>query len=187
LKYYLNLLTSSFFFHKDFEKFYSKNKIENIHMDNLFSKTKNKNIVKSNIASSSLGRKDIFFESYGIFFTNLDKIIKILFKVNKIGNFVEYSEKQKIGVEYYKTFLQLLNNYSNDFPEDIEISIYENLKEENKNSKNSFQTIKEMMNDLVSDEESKKGFLALLRQSYLLGKLRTNVVSNYYNIIFFIL
>ena len=187
LKYYLNLLTSSFFFHKDFEKFYSKNKIENIHMDNLFSKTKNKNIVKSNIASSSLGRKDIFFESYGIFFTNLDRIIKILFKVNKIGNFVEYSEKQKIGVEYYKTFLQLLNNYSNDFPEDIEISIYENLKEENKNSENSFQTIKEMMNDLIYDEESKKGFLALLRQSYLLGKLRTNVVSNYYNIIFFIL
>jgi len=33
------------------------------------------------------------------------------------------------------------------------------------------------MNDLIDDEESKKGFLALVRQSYLLGKLRTNIVS----------
>ena len=29
----------------------------------------------------------------------------------------------------------------------------------------------------IVDEESKKGFLALVRQSYLLGKLRTNIVS----------
>ena len=34
-----------------------------------------------------------------------------------------------------------------------------------------------MMNDLIDEEESKKGFLALLRQSYLLGKLRSNIVS----------
>ena len=33
------------------------------------------------------------------------------------------------------------------------------------------------MNDLIDEEESKKGFLALLRQSYLLGKLRSNIVS----------
>ena len=34
-----------------------------------------------------------------------------------------------------------------------------------------------MMNGLIDDEESKKGFLALLRQSYLIGKLRTYIVS----------
>ena len=40
------------------------------------------------------------------------------------------------------------------------------------------------MDNLINDEESKKGFLVLVRQSYLLGKLRSHVVSlfifNYY-------
>ena len=34
-----------------------------------------------------------------------------------------------------------------------------------------------MVNGLIKDDESKKGFLALVRQSYLLGKLRTYIVS----------
>ena len=34
-----------------------------------------------------------------------------------------------------------------------------------------------MVNELIDDNESKKGFLALVRQSYLLGKLRSNIVS----------
>ena len=41
------------------------------------------------------------------------------------------------------------------------------------------------MNDLIDDEESKKGFLALVRQSYLLGKLRANIVSIYTFLIIF--
>ena len=39
------------------------------------------------------------------------------------------------------------------------------------------------MNNFIDDEESKKGFLALVRQSYLLGKLRTNIVSKIYFLI----
>jgi hypothetical protein len=73
----------------------------------------------------------------------------------------------------------LLNNYSNDFIEDIELSIYDNLKEENKNRNTNFLTIKDIMNNLIDDEESKKGFLALLRQSYILGRLRCLIVSKY--------
>ena len=34
-----------------------------------------------------------------------------------------------------------------------------------------------MVDDVINDAESKKGFLALVKQSYLLGKLRTNIVS----------
>jgi hypothetical protein len=41
-----------------------------------------------------------------------------------------------------------------------------------------------MIDNCVSNEESKKGFLALLRQSFLLGKLRNYIVSNYFNISF---
>lgn len=73
--------------------------------------------------------------------------------------------------------MDLLNNYSNEFKEDLEISIYENLREENKPANQNHLMTKEMMNDLINDEESKKGFLALLRQSFLLGKLRSEIVS----------
>lgn len=44
----------------------------------------------------------------------------------------------------------------------------------------NFKSIKEIMNDLIDDEESKKGFLALLKQSFLLGELRTNIVSLFF-------
>ena len=81
--------------------------------------------------------------------------------------------------------MEIFNNYSNDFEEDIEISIYDNLKEENQNAKKNFLTIKQMMNHLINEEESKIGFLALLRQSYLLGKLRFNIVSIYIFLIFY--
>ena len=79
-----------------------------------------------------------------------------------------------------------MNYNSNDFQEDIELSIYDNLKRENKNNQTNFFSIKEMMNNLIDDEESKKGFLALVRQSYLLGKLRTNIVSNIFFNYYFI-
>ena len=102
---------------------------------------------------------------------------------NKIFNLSEYSLK-KLGKQYYVLFLQLLNNYSNEFMEDIEISIYNNLKEGNLSSEKNYSNIKELMDNLINDEESKKGFLVLVRQSYLLGKLRSHVVSlfifNYY-------
>lgn len=110
---------------------------------------------------------------------------------NKIRNFSDFSESgNKFGEEYYENFLQLLNNYSNDYYEDIETSIYENLKEdtiteekgESDSTKNNFIILLDMINDNIIDEESKKGFLALLRQSFLLGKLRSNIVSkSYYN------
>ena len=35
-----------------------------------------------------------------------------------------------------------------------------------------------MMNEFIYDKESKKGFLALLRQSYLLGEFRNKIVRN---------
>ena len=167
----LSLIPFSFGFEKDFEKSYSKKKVEEIHMKNIFYKRKTKNIINSNVSNISNSIEDFF--------------LSFFFKRNKIRAFSKYSESQIIGYKYYNNFLELLNNYSNDFPEDIEISIFENLKEEEKiinntnknNSENNFSTIKEMINDFISDEESKKGFLALVRQSYLLGKLRSNIVS----------
>ena len=38
----------------------------------------------------------------------------------------------------------------------------------------------DMIDDNIIDEESKKGFLALIKQSFLLCKLRTNIVSIIY-------
>ena len=38
----------------------------------------------------------------------------------------------------------------------------------------------DLINDNIYDEEGKKGFLALLKQSYLIGKLRSNIVSIFY-------
>ena len=169
-------------YEKDFEKYYKNEQIEAFHMKNLFHKTKTKNIIKSNMSQiinkkinePSFSQK--FLESFiPCFIMNFRDVLCI--KDNKTYNFSEYSEKQKYGKEYYEKFLELLNNYSNDFQEDIEISIYDNLKEENIKGEKNFSTIKEMMNGLIDDEESKKGFLALLRQSYLIGKLRTSVVS----------
>ena len=124
-------------------------------MESLFYKIKIKNVINSNI--NSIGEIDT-----------------INYEKNKIFYF--FDEKNKIGKEYYYKFLELLNNYSNEYSEDIEISIYDNLKETNKNGKKNFETIKEMMNDIIDEEESKKGFLSLVRQSYLLGKLRKELV-----------
>lgn len=55
--------------------------------------------------------------------------------------------------------------------------IFDNLKEENPQGKDNLSTLKEMINDLINDEESKKGFLALVKQSFLFGKLRSYLVS----------
>ena len=142
-------------YEKDFKKKYSKDEIEKINMENLFYKIKAKNIINSNINS-------------------FEKMSDVNNSNNKILNFID--EKDKIGKEYYKKFLELLNNYSNEYSEDIEISIYDNLKETNKNREKNLDTIKEMMEDIINDEESKKVFLSLVRQSYLLGKLRKELV-----------
>ena len=122
-------------------------------MKNLFAKQKIKNIItNSNI------------ESYNNY------IEKNIYNYkNKIKIFSNYSEKSKnCGEEYFNSFLQLFNNDSNDFIEDIEISIYDNLKEENNLSKNNFLRILDMIDNCIYDEDSKKGFLALLKQSFLL-------------------
>ena len=103
----------------------------------------------------------------------------VLHKKSSFEDFAVYSKFQKYGYNYYIKFLAMLNNYSNEFPEDIEISIYDNLKKENNNKEGNLNVIKDMMNNLINDVESQKGFLALLRQSYLLGKLRCNIVRNY--------
>ena len=154
--------------------------IENT-LKNLFYKKKMKKLIKSNIDSNN---NDIF--SISNMGDNVYNYIK------KIKRFSNYSEKgDKIGKEYYEAFLEFLNNNSDDLPEDIEISIYDNLKmealkkegetKENSNSKiNVLISIIEMMNDYIIDEESKKGFLALLKQSFLLGELRINIVSLFF-------
>ena len=126
-----------------------------------------KNIIKYKLVDNTK-----FFRFYDI-----DNLIKTA--TNKINSFSEYSEKRKMGKEYYESFLQIFNNYSNDFQEDIENSLYDNLKEENISRENNISTIIGMMNDCIDDIESKKGFLALIKQSFLLGKFRTNVVSFY--------
>ena len=163
---------------KDFKKEFKKGKIEEIHMKNLFYKKKLKKIIDSNIDDISISSQLnqiteplSIFTFFGSFF----------FQKNKIQKFSEYSEKCKIGEKYYDNFLQVLNNYSNDYPDDIEISIYDNLKQENSNKENNLSTIKEMINEFIDEEESKIGFLALLNQSFLFGKLRTIIVSIYIN------
>ena len=161
---YLYICSKKFkiFFGYDFEKDFTKNEIEEINMKNVFYKNKTKKLIKSNISSNS----------------SFDEI-------NKKFAFSEYSEYCKIGEQYYNNFLEIFNNYSNDFKEDIEISIFDNLKEENNKHLDNFTTIKDMINYYIKDEESKKGFLALLRQSYLLGELRTNIVRIYFLILFY--
>ena len=147
-------------YYKDFEKSYTKQEIEEISMKNIFYKNKTKTIIKSNVSNAETN-----FSNDGI---------------NKIYAFSEYSEHNKIGEQYYINFLEIFNNSSNDFAEDIELLIYDNLKEENNKKEDNLSTIKDMINDTIVDEESKKGFLALLRQSFLLGKLRTNIVRKYF-------
>ena len=153
-------------FLKDFEIIYTNDKIEEINMKNIFYKNKTKNIIKSNISHNESGL------SKG--------------KINKMYFFSEYSKKGEIGEKYYQNFLEIFNNYSNDFYEDIEISIYDNLREENKKGKDNLDMLKDMIKDYIEDEESKMRFLALLRQSYLLGKLRANLVRKYFILICFI-
>ena len=120
-------------------------------MLNLYNKIKIKDIIDSNINS----KEDELNDSL--------KIFKL--------------ENEKSKIKYYNLFLRLFNNYPNDYPEDIEISIFDNLKEENKLKNHKYHNIKEIMNELINDNESKRGFLALVRQAYLLGKLRTYIVS----------
>ena len=151
-------------FEKDFKKNYSKDKIEDIYANNIFYKKRIKNIVNSNISSNEV----------------YDLSLNIFLGCNKIQQFSRYSEKQIIGEKYYQNFLELLNNYSDEFFQDIEISIFDNLKEENINRNHNLMAIKEMIYESMNDKESKKGFLALIKQSYLLGKLRSNIVSNYF-------
>ena len=140
-------------------------------MKNLFYKNETKKIIKTNIDNNELNCNKFSLFNFFIPFADL-----LLGKTNKMYNFSEYSENCKIGKEYYNNFLQIFNNYSNDFNEDIEISIFDNLKKENTKRDNNFETIKEMVNELIDDRESKKGFLALLRQTYLIGELRSNIV-----------
>ena len=150
-------------YEKDFKKYFKRSEIEQLNMRNLFHKIKIKSITDSNY---SLNNNELN--------SNSDSS---LIKTNKTFNFGKYSEKKISGKDYYEKFLEILNNYSNDFKEDIEIAIYDNLKEENKYRKGNFLLIIDMINDCINEEESKKGFLALLRQSYLLGKLRSDLVS----------
>ena len=140
-------------YEKDFMKNYSGYEKEELNMINLFNKITIKNIFDSEISAND----------------NKDQ--------NKTFEFSEYSQNQICGKEYYSKFLELFKNYANDFEQDIEISIYDNLKPENKYKDKNYKIIKEMVNELIDDNESKKGFLALVRQSYLLGKLRSNIVS----------
>ena len=156
------------FFEIDFEKIFTKQNLEKLNMKNLFYKKKMKNVIKYKIVDNDKQK----YQS-----EDIKNIIKN--ETNKIKNFSKYSEKQIMGKEYYESFLQIFNNYSNDFQEDIENSLYDNLKEENIYRENNISTIIGMMNNCIDDEESKKGFLALIKQSFLLGKLSTNVVSIY--------
>ena len=166
------------YFEKDFEKTFTKEKIEEIHMKNIFCKKKMKNVINSNIETNNID------EYNDILNTNINEDINNY--RNRIKDFSNYSEDcQKFGEEYYKKFLALLNNYSNEFQEDVEISIYDNLKEKNNFRENNLLIIMDMVNEYINGNESKKGFLALLKQSFLLGKLRTYIVSIYTFIFFY--
>ena len=93
--------------------------------------------------------KNIFFKKRvkKLLFSNNDKERT---KKNNSNYFSEFSEKGIISEGYYITFLELLNKFSNDSPEDIEISIYNNLKKENENRINVIKGIKELKKNLVN-------------------------------------
>ena len=179
----IDLILNSKIFEKDFKKNYTNDKIEEIHMKNLFYKRKMRNIINSNDSNekdsdspnnslnTSNNSLNILSNSF------LQPIFHIFQREHKIRNFSQYSEKSKNGKKYYESFLDLLNNYSNTFVEDIEISLYDNLKEENSSKEIKLKSIFDIINESIDDEESKKGFYALLRQAFLLGKLRTSIVS----------
>ena len=169
----MNLIWNFKIFEKDFKKNYTNDKIEEIHMKNLFYKRKMRNIINSN--DSNEKDSDSSNNSLNIL-SNLF-FLPIFQREHKIRNFSQYSEKSKNGKKYYESFLDLLNNYSNTFVEDIEISLYDNLKEENSSKEIKLKSIFDIINESIDDEESKKGFFALLRQAFLLGKLRTSIVS----------
>ena len=143
-------------YEKDFKKLFLKEEIENLNMRNLFNKTKLKNIMDSNVSSND---NEIIINKIH----ENNEILDNNIKRNKTYNFSKYSENQQIGKEYYEQFLEILNNNKTDFKEDTEISIYDNLKEENKYTLQKYLIIKDLLNELIKDEESKKGFLALLR------------------------
>ena len=164
-------------YEKDFQKIFSKDEIEKLNMRNVFYKKKIKNIVDSNLSlSNNEIKNNIESENHEV--NEISENNNSSIKRNKTYSFSKYSESGKFGEDYYKNFLNLLN-YSNDFFEDIEISIYDNLTANNKDWVFNVKIIRELIYDLIFDLESKKGFIALLRQAYLLGNLRTNLVSIY--------
>ena len=95
------------------------------------------------------------------------------------NDFSKYSENSIYGIEYYESFLKLLTNNYSDKPEDIEVLIYNNLKKENNERKYILKGIKDNINEFLNDEESKKGFIALLHQSFYIGNLRNDIVRIY--------
>ena len=173
----MNLIYNSKIFEKDFKKNYTNDKIEEIHMKNLFYKRKMRNIINSNDSNEKDSDRSNNISLFILSNSFLQPIFRIFQREHKIRNFSQYSEKSKNGKKYYESFLDLLNNYSNTFVEDIEISLYDNLKEENSSKEIKLKSIFDIINESIDDEESKKGFLALLRQAFLLGKLRTSIVS----------
>ena len=173
-------------YEKDLKKIYSKKEREDLKLSNLFNKIKLKEIIDSNISGFLGPMPEICLISNEKENPEKFEIIEnISSEQNKINKFSNNTQNQKFGEEYYFNFLNLFNIYSNDFKEDIELSIYNNLNKGNPNYEKNLSTIKDMINEIIDDEESRNGFLALLRQSYLLGKLRNNIVSEYH-ILFFL-
>ena len=66
-----------------------------------------------------------------------------------------------------------------DYSEDIEISIYKNLKPQNKERNYILEGNKDIMKEFLYDKENKKGFSALLHQSFYIGNLRNEIVRLY--------
>ena len=160
-------------YEKDFKFIFNKVAIERLNMRNVFCKTKMKEIMGPNF---SLYGNELKISSES---KKQEKNLnpdRVIIERNKTYDFSKYSELGIFGKKYYESFLNLLN-YSNDFLEDVEIAIYDNFRKGNKFGDINNHIARDMINNLIIDEESRKGFNALLDQSFLLGKLRTNVVS----------
>jgi hypothetical protein len=68
----------------------------------------------------------------------------------------------------------------------MEISIYNNLKEENQERINTLKGMKDIIEEIIDDRESKKGFISLLHQSFYIGYLRNEIVSIFFIIFIFL-
>ena len=92
----MNLILNSKIFEKDFKKNYTNDKIEEIHMKNLFYKRKMRNIINSNDSNEKDSDRSNNISLFILSNSFLQPIFRIFQREHKIRNFSQYSKNQKM-------------------------------------------------------------------------------------------